>query len=101
MYYDASTEYITTTSSSTASTLLSTTIITNTPSPTSNIDIEPPDMQEMESNAVVMSMNNITIQEVSHFSVTLSLPTRVIVDPNRKCIFEHNSKRVYKAMCKE
>ena len=70
MYIDTSTEYITATAS-TASSLLSTAIMTNTPSPTSNI--EPPDMQEMESNAVVMSFNNITLQQVSHF-VSLALP---------------------------
>ena len=67
MYLDTSTGYVTAT---TSASLLSTAIMTSTPSPTSNI--EPPDVQEMESNAVVMSLKNITIQQVSHFT-TLSL----------------------------
>ena len=74
MYYDMSTVFISTTSSAASN------LITNTPSPTSNI--EPPNMQEMQSNAVVMSLNNITLQQVSHVSSYFILPMCLIVDAN-------------------
>ena len=65
MYYDMSTVVISSTAA--ASSLVSTAIMTNTPSPTSNI--EPPDMEEMENNAVIMAFNNLTLLQVSHFDI--------------------------------
>ena len=93
MYYDMSTVLISSTAAAAASSLVSTAIMTNTPSPTSNI--EPPDMEEMESNAVLMAFNNLTLQQVSYFAILTSLTLRLIVDATRRHIVEHNSERVH------
>ena len=56
IYYDMSTEYITLAAS--------TSVLSGTPSPTPNVV----DVEEMERNAVVMTFNDVDLQQVSHSS---------------------------------